>query len=88
MTEHPTTDELREDVERTRERLADTVDELSAKFDVKSRLHESANEAKESARESVMGPDGRPRPEVLSLAGGIAAWVVAFLLLRSLRRSR
>ncbi|GAA3524523.1 hypothetical protein AFL01nite_15090 [Aeromicrobium flavum] len=79
---------LRDEVERTREELADTVDELAAKFDVKSRVKESASGFKDSARESVTDPDGKPRPEVLSLAGGITALFLAYLVLKSLRRGR
>ena len=88
MTERPESEVLREDVERTREELADTVDELAAKFDVKSRAKESAHEFTQSAKESVVDPDGRPRPEVLSLVGGVTALVLAYLVLRSLRRER
>jgi hypothetical protein len=79
---------LREDVERTREELADTVDELAAKFDVKSRVKESATGFKESARESVTDEDGKPRPEVLSLAGGVTCLYLAYLVLKSLRQGR
>jgi len=79
---------LRDDVERTREELADTVDELAAKFDVKSRVKDSANDFKESTRESLTDPDGKPRPEVLALAAGVTSLVLAFLVLRSLRQAR
>lgn len=88
MTDPHESEALREDVERTREQLADTVDELAAKLDVKSRAKESAHEFTQSAKESVVDPEGRPRPEVLALAGGVTALVLAFLVLRSLRRGR
>lgn len=87
MTESPNPEELREEVERTREQLADTVDELAAKFDVKSRVKESAHDYTQSAKESLTGPDGRPRPEIASLVGGIVSLALAFLVLRSLRRN-
>ncbi|MBC9224994.1 DUF3618 domain-containing protein [Aeromicrobium sp. 636] len=91
--------ELRDEVERTREELADTVDELAAKFDVKSRVKDSANDFKDSTRESLndfkdstreslTDQDGKPRPEVLALAAGITSLCLAFLVLRSLRRGR
>lgn len=88
MTESQNPEDLREEVERTREQLAETVDELAAKFDVKSRVKESAHDYKESTKESLTGPDGKPRPEVLALAGGLVSLALAFLVLRSLRRGR
>lgn len=88
MTEQPESEALRDEVERTREHLAETVDELAAKFDVKSRAKESAHEFTESAKESVVDPDGKPRPEVLSLAAGLTSLFLAYLVLRSLRRER
>lgn len=88
MTDPHESEVLREDVERTREQLADTVDELAAKFDVKSRAKESAHEFTESAKEQVVDSDGKPRPEVLALAGGLVSLYLAYLMLRSLRRGR
>ena len=44
MTEQHESEALRDEVEKTREHLAETVDELAAKFDVKSRAKESAHE--------------------------------------------
>lgn len=40
---------LRAQVERTRERLGDTVEELAARADVKARAREKASEARERA---------------------------------------
>ncbi|WP_286928938.1 MULTISPECIES: DUF3618 domain-containing protein [Aeromicrobium] len=87
MTEPHESEVLRDEVEKTRENLAETVDELAAKFDVKSRAKESAHEFTSSAKETVIDPDGKPRPEVLSLAAGVTCLVLAFAVLRSLRRS-
>lgn len=54
-------DQIREEIEQTRAELADTVDALHAKLDVKTRAQEKAAELK-----------GRP-----VLLGGVAALVVA-----------
>ncbi|MET1132603.1 MAG: DUF3618 domain-containing protein [Aeromicrobium sp.] len=88
MTDPHESETLRDEVEQTREHLAETVDELAAKFDVKSRAKESAHEFTASAKESVVDSDGKPRPEVLSLAAGLTSLFLAFLVLRSLRRGR
>lgn len=92
-TENPTPDELREEVERTREDLADTVDELAARLDVKSRVRESVDDTKARVSESVheatdrvqhavTEPDGSPKPAALAVAGGVAAIVVVALVVK------
>ena len=58
------------EVERNREQLADTVDALQAKLDVKTRAQAKLQETKERATTD----DGKPRPAVLA---GAAAVVVA-----------
>lgn len=66
---------LQSDIERTREELAETVDALAAKLDVKARLRDRATTA-----------DGRPEPALL-VAGGVAvALVVVLLVVRRRRR--
>jgi Protein of unknown function (DUF3618) len=62
-------DAIREDIERTRADLADTVDALQAKVDVKHRAQVKAHELKDRATTST----GKPRPE---LVGGVAAAVL------------
>src|SRR4051794_14964520 len=76
---HPTTTQptmskdpeaIRADIERTRENLAETVDALHAKLDVKTRAKNKVVQAKNSATTT----DGKPRPEVIAVA--VAALVV------------
>ncbi len=67
----PRVDALQADIEQTREELADTVDDLAAKFDVKSRLHDA-----------TMEPDGRPKPVVMAIGGGVLALVAALVAVR------
>jgi len=66
---------LQTDVERTREELADTVDQLAAKLDVKSRV-----------RDRVTTDDGRPTPAGLAVCGAALATVVLLVVVRRRRR--
>jgi len=83
---HPTTtkptasndpDAIREDIERTREELAETVDALHAKLDVKTQAKERVARIKDQATTET----GRPRPEVVAgvvgavlLVAGLVWW--------------
>jgi hypothetical protein len=86
---HPTTttpttsndpDAIREDIERTRENLAETVDALHAKLDVKSQAKAKADQLKASATTDT----GKPRPELVAAAVGVV--LVAFALVWWRRR--
>ncbi|HVE28240.1 MAG TPA: DUF3618 domain-containing protein [Sporichthya sp.] len=46
--------ELQEDIERTRERLGETVDELSHRLDVKARAHDKVTDIKAAAQEKAV----------------------------------
>ncbi len=74
-----TPEEIQADIERQREALAATVDQLTDKLDVKSRASEKAAELKDRATTA----DGSPRPEVIGAAVGV---VVALGLLVWWRR--
>ena len=83
---HPTTtqptasndpDAIREDIERTREELAETVDALHAKLDVKTQAKERVARVKDNATTET----GRPRPEAVAgvvgavlLVAGLVWW--------------
>ena len=82
-----TAEELQQEIERTRQRLGETVDELAAKTDVKARARAKAAEAKVLTRTKaieVSGRVGRSRmvqrrwPVVLAagilLTGSVAIW--------------
>jgi len=61
---HRSPEEIEADIVAQREQLAATVDQLTAKLDVKSRLTTD---------------EGKPRPEVLAAAGALAAMVLVLL---------
>ena len=75
-----TPDEIEADIERQREQLAATVDELQARLDVKARAKEKATELRDRATTDT----GKPRPELL----GAAAAALAVIGLVVWRRRR
>lgn len=88
---------LQDDIERTREQLAETVDQLQAKLDVKARASASAHDVKEratagahdvaeKARAQVVDPQGNPRPAALGVAGAVAVGLVAVVVVRLWQR--
>ena len=76
-----TPEEIQADIERQREQLAQTVDDLGHKLDVKAQTRERVAVAKDRATTD----EGKPRPEVL---GAAAAAVAGIALLVWLRRRR
>lgn len=79
--------ELEADIERTRENLAETVDRLAGKFDVKTRVRNRVEEARRDAasqwrtlRNRVADPQLREDPVTIGVVGGVAAAVVAGLV--------
>jgi hypothetical protein len=57
MTAH----ELEQEIERTREHLGDTIDELAGKADMKARARARAAEVRARAQDRVAGLSGRVR---------------------------
>jgi len=78
MTDTPTTAtaDIEADIEAQREHLADTVDQLAHKLDVKAQAKERASQVKDRATTDA----GRPRPELLGalvglvLVTGLVVW--------------
>jgi hypothetical protein len=84
--------DLEAEIARTREDLASTVDQLTAKLDVKTRIRARAIEAKDvatvrvrSARQRLVGVDGRLRPAALGV-GGVLAAIAAVVLVKLWQR--
>lgn len=76
-------DEIRADIERTRAQLADTVDALSAKVNVKARAGEKVSEAKGK----VQAVSAQVRPYRTQIAAGAAAAALVLVVLGWRRRS-
>ena len=72
---------LEADLDTTRHELAETLDELAARLDVKTRGKEKAHEMKERTQVAARSRDVQVR-------GGIAAVVVLLVLLMMARRKR
>ena len=72
---------LEADLDITRHELADTLDELAARLDVKTRGKEKAHEMKERTQLVARSRDVQVR-------GGIVAAVVLFLIVMMARRKR
>jgi hypothetical protein len=67
-----TPEEIRRDIEHTREELAGTAAALAGKADVKARAHVKVEETKAKVK-------ANPRPGILAAAGTggvLAAWLV------------
>lgn len=86
--------ELEADIERTREDLAETVDLLAAKLDVKSRVQGRVADAKESAahnlraaRARATDDAGNPTPGALGVGVGVLAATFAVLVVALWRRN-
>ena len=56
-----TTQELEQEIERTREHLGDTIDELAGKADMKARARARAAEVKARAQDRAADVSGRVR---------------------------
>lgn len=59
-----TPEKIQADIERQREQLAETVDQLSQKLDVKARARTKVHDAHDRATTA----DGKPRPELVAAA--------------------
>ena len=69
-TNGTTPDQIEADIERQREELATTVNQLQAKLDVKTRAQQGVADLKDRATTA----SGRPRPDLTAAA--VAALVV------------
>jgi hypothetical protein len=81
------------DIERTREDLAQTVDQLAARLDVKTRVRARVIRARDDATLQLQGlrrratdDEGRPTPATLVVAAGVVATAVAVVVVTARRR--
>ena len=75
MTEQLTPEEIRREIEQTRRELADTVDALSHKANVK----EQARLKKQEVQERL---SSNPQPLLVAVGGGVALLVALWLIRR------
>jgi hypothetical protein len=79
--EHPSIADVEADLDTTRHEMADTLDELAARLDVKTRGREKAHDVKRRTQVAARSRDVQVR-------GGIVAAIVAGLVLMLVRRKR
>lgn len=82
MADPRTPEQLEAEIEAQRHELARTVDQLTAKLDVKSRTQAKVADVRDRATTE----DGKPRTEVLAAAGSLVAMITVLLIWR-LRRT-
>lgn len=87
-TSDPGVAQIEADIARTREELAQTVDELTARLDVKTRVQESVQERVQELRDRATDDQGRPTPVTMAIGGVAVAAVVAIVALSIWRRRR
>ena len=75
MSEQQTPEEILREIEQTRQELADTVDALSHKANVK----EQARLKKQEVQERV---SSNPQPLLVAVGGGVALLVALWLIRR------
>jgi hypothetical protein len=81
-----TPEQIQADIEVQRERLAGTVDALSAKFDVKTQAKAKVDDAKASTsakvaelKDRATTSQGRPRPDLLVMGATVVVVAVAIV---------
>jgi hypothetical protein len=84
--EQPSAEELRADIERTREDLAQTVDALTDRLDVKARAQARAGEIKASAQAHAEEIVHDPRSRYVGI--GLAVVAVAAVAMVLWKRKR
>ena len=65
-------DDLRQEIEHTRERLGETVDELAAKADIKARTQAKAAEATAQARDRAAKVTAQARDRAAEVSGRVS----------------
>jgi hypothetical protein len=80
MSDHRTPAEIEADIDRQRDELARTVDQLTHKLDAKAQARERAAQVADRATTD----EGRPRPELV--AAGVSAVLLVGLLVWWRRR--
>jgi hypothetical protein len=87
-----TPEEIQADIERQREQLAETVDQLGHKLDVKAQTKAKVDDVKvqtkvkvDEVKDRATTDEGKPRPEVLGAAAAVVLGVALVIWLRQRR---
>jgi F0F1-type ATP synthase assembly protein I len=84
MSDTRSSEEIRADIEHTREDLADTAAELAQRADVKARAHEKVDETKAKVSHKV--DEAKAQPQRLGLvAAAVAGLVIGIVVVRRRR---
>jgi hypothetical protein len=75
MTERRTTEQIEADIERQRDDLAETVDQLTHKLDMKAQAKARASDLQDRATTDT----GKPRPGLVAAAVSLVAVVAALV---------
>jgi hypothetical protein len=84
-------EEIRHDIEQTRQALGDTVEALSHKIDVKAQVRSKVNQRKQALRQRrqeakakslKLGEEARERSAPIGMAAALAALLLVLLLVR------
>ena len=93
-TASPEVADLQADIDRTRADLAETVDQLTAKLDVKTRVRTSIADTKDNAavqlrrlQDQATDDEGKPTPATLGIGGSAIAAALAVLVIVLWRRN-
>lgn len=72
-------EEIQAEIEQQREQLADTLDALSAKLDVKSQAQLKVSQVKADVRDRTTDESGRPRAELFVFGATVVVVAVALV---------
>ena len=91
----PGVTEIETNIERSRENLAETIDQLAAKFDVKTRFRNRLARARDDATRQLQTlrcrathAQRRTDPQTISIGAGVLTAAVAVLVVTLWRRNR
>ena len=76
-------DQLERDIARQREQLAETVDALGRKLDVKHRAEVKAHDTIAHVRDAATTDSGKPRPDLLAAGAAVVAGIALLVWWRS-----
>ena len=77
---------IERDIEATRARLSETVDELAVRIHPKTIAQRSADDARARLHDAVYTPEGQPRTERLAAAGAALVVLIALVVWRRVRK--